>query len=59
MNNTMDLGEGRTQSLCDSFDGRDAWLRSGMEVGMNYGYAKLAAVPAAGEIAGTATGAQA
>lgn len=40
-----DLGDGRTrlhaQSLVDSFDGRDAWLRSGMEVGVNEGYAKL------------------
>lgn len=29
------------QSLCDSFAGRDAWLASGMEVGVNEGYAKL------------------
>jgi uncharacterized protein YndB with AHSA1/START domain len=40
-----DLGDGRTrlrtQSLIDSFEGRDAWLRSGMEVGINDGYAKL------------------
>ena len=40
-----DLGDGRTrlhaQSLVDSFDGRDAWLASGMEVGVNEGYAKL------------------
>jgi uncharacterized protein YndB with AHSA1/START domain len=40
-----DLGDGRTrlhaQSLVDSFDGRDAFLRSGMEVGVNEGYAKL------------------
>ena len=40
-----DLGEGRTrlhaQSLVDSFEDRDAWLRSGMEVGVNEGYAKL------------------
>ena len=39
------LADGRTrlhvQSLCDSFKGRDAWLRSGMEVGVNQGYAKL------------------
>jgi uncharacterized protein YndB with AHSA1/START domain len=39
------LGEGRTrlhgQSLCDSFEDRDAWLRSGMEIGVNDGYAKL------------------
>jgi uncharacterized protein YndB with AHSA1/START domain len=40
-----DLGDGRTrlhaQSLVDSFEARDAWLRSGMEVGVNEGYAKL------------------
>jgi uncharacterized protein YndB with AHSA1/START domain len=40
-----DLGDGRTrlriQSLVDSFDSRDAWLKSGMEVGVNEGYAKL------------------
>lgn len=40
-----DLGGGRTrlhaQSLVDSFEGRDAWLASGMEVGVDQGYAKL------------------
>ena len=40
-----DLGDGRTrlhaQSLVDSFEGRDAWRRSGMEVGVNEGYARL------------------
>jgi|tagenome__1003787_1003787.scaffolds.fasta_scaffold19554022_1 uncharacterized protein YndB with AHSA1/START domain len=40
-----DLGDGRTrlhaQSLCDSFEDRDAWLRSGMEIGVNDGYAAL------------------
>ena len=40
-----DLGDGRTrlhaQSLVDSFEGRDAWLRSGMESGINEGYDKL------------------
>jgi uncharacterized protein YndB with AHSA1/START domain len=40
-----DLGDGRTrlhaQSLVDSFEGRDAWLRSGMETGINEGYDKL------------------
>ena len=40
-----ELGDGGTrlhaQSLVDSFEGRDAWLRSGMEVGINEGYAKL------------------
>ena len=40
-----DLGNGRsrlrTQSLVDSFEGRDAWLASGMETGVSEGYAKL------------------
>ena len=40
-----DLGDGRTRleavSLCDSFAGRDAWLQSGMEVGVEEGYATL------------------
>jgi uncharacterized protein YndB with AHSA1/START domain len=40
-----DLGGGRTrlrtQSLVDSFEGRDAWLKSGMETGVEDGYAKL------------------
>jgi uncharacterized protein YndB with AHSA1/START domain len=40
-----DLGDGRTrlhaQSLVDSFESRDMWLRSGMETGVNEGYAKL------------------
>jgi uncharacterized protein YndB with AHSA1/START domain len=40
-----DLGDGRTrlhaQSLVDSFEARDAWLRSGMQTGVNEGYAKL------------------
>ncbi|HEX5090748.1 MAG TPA: SRPBCC domain-containing protein [Nocardioides sp.] len=40
-----ELGDGRTRlhafSLCDSFEGRDAWLRSGMEVGVNDGYAAI------------------
>lgn len=40
-----DLGDGRTrlhaQSLCDSFEGRDGMLSSGMDVGVNEGYAKL------------------
>ncbi len=61
--NFDDLGGGRsrlrTQSLCDSFEGRDAWLRSGMEVGIDQGYAKLAALLAAGEISRTAERAQA
>jgi len=29
------------QSLVDSFEGRDAWLSSGMETGVNEGYAAL------------------
>ena len=40
-----DLGDGRTRlqasSVCDSFEARDGWLQSGMEVGVNEGYAKL------------------
>ncbi|GAA1624286.1 SRPBCC family protein [Actinoplanes couchii] len=49
-----DLGDGRTrmhtQSLVDSFEGRDAWLQSGMEVGVNEGYAKLDRLVADGRI---------
>ena len=49
-----DLGNGRTrlvaQSLCDSFEARDAWLRSGMETGVDQGYAKLDALLAAGQV---------
>lgn len=40
-----DLGDGitrlHTQSLCDSFIARNQWLSSGMEIGVNEGYAKL------------------
>src|SRR3712207_1749476 len=40
-----DLGNGRTRltatSLVDDFAGRDAFLASGMDVGVNEGYAKL------------------
>lgn len=40
-----DLGDGRTrlhaQSLVDSFTGRDQWLASGMETGVDEGYAAL------------------
>jgi uncharacterized protein YndB with AHSA1/START domain len=40
-----ELGDGRSrlhaQSLVDSFEGRDAWLASGMETGVDQGYAKL------------------
>ena len=43
-----DLGDGRTrlhaQSLVDSFEGRDQWLASGMESGVEEGYAKLDAL---------------
>lgn len=43
-----DLGGGRTrlsaQSLVDSFEGRNQWLASGMESGINDGYAKLDAL---------------
>jgi len=46
-----DLGDGRTrlhaQSLVDSFEGRDQWLGSGMETGVEEGYAKLDALVAA------------
>ncbi|MGQ0632303.1 MAG: SRPBCC family protein [Sporichthyaceae bacterium] len=40
-----DLGDGRARlhasSLCDSFEARAGWLNSGMEAGVNAGYAKL------------------
>lgn len=43
-----DLGDGRTRlhamSLCDSFEGRDGMLSSGMDTGVHEGYAKLDAV---------------
>jgi uncharacterized protein (TIGR03086 family) len=43
-----DLGDGGTrlhaQSLVDSFESRDAWLASGMQSGVNEGYAKLDAI---------------
>ena len=49
-----DLGNGRTllrsQSLSDSFEDRDAWLASGMEVGVNDGYAKLDGMLADGTV---------
>ena len=49
-----DLGDGRTrlrtQSLVDSFESRDAWLRSGMETGVDQGYAKLDRMLADGAI---------
>ncbi len=44
------LGDGRTrlhgQSLVDSFEGRDQWLASGMETGVDAGYLKLDALVA-------------
>lgn len=46
----VDLGDGRTrleaQSLVDSIEGRDQWLASGMETGVEQGYAKLDALVA-------------
>jgi uncharacterized protein YndB with AHSA1/START domain len=49
-----DLGNGRsrlrTQSLVDSLEGRDAWLASGMETGVNEGYAKLDGMLADGAV---------
>ncbi|KYH43793.1 SRPBCC family protein [Branchiibius sp. NY16-3462-2] len=40
-----ELGDRATRlhatSLCDSFEARDAWLASGMETGVEEGYAKL------------------
>jgi uncharacterized protein YndB with AHSA1/START domain len=40
-----DIGDGRTrlrtQSLVESFEVRDSWLKSGMETGLDHGYAKL------------------
>jgi uncharacterized protein YndB with AHSA1/START domain len=49
-----DVGNGRSrlhvQSLCDSFEARDGWLASGMEIGVNEGYAKLDAMLAGGAL---------
>lgn len=49
-----DLGGGRTrlhtQSLVESFESRDAWLKSGMEVGVNEGYATLDGMLADGTV---------
>lgn len=49
-----DLGDGRTrlvaESLCDSFEGRDGWLASGMEVGVNEGYEKLDELIESGQV---------
>ena len=49
-----DLGQGRTrlhvQSLFDSYEARDGMLSSGMDVGVNDGYAKLDQLLAAGKV---------
>ena len=49
-----DLGDGRTRlhafSLCDSFEGRDGMLSSGMDVGVREGYAKLDGLLAEGAV---------
>lgn len=49
-----DLGDGWTRlhafSLCDSFEGRDMMLASGMDTGVNDGYAKLDALLAEGTV---------
>ena len=49
-----DLGDGRTRlqalSLCDSFEGRDMMLASGMDVGVHEGYARLDSLLAAGSV---------
>ncbi|MCR8897750.1 SRPBCC family protein [Gordonia sp. GONU] len=49
-----DGGDGTTrlhaQSLCDSFEARDGWLASGMEVGVNEGYAALDGLLESGEL---------
>jgi uncharacterized protein YndB with AHSA1/START domain len=49
-----DLGDGTTRmhatSLCDSFEARDGWMSSGMEIGVNDGYAKIDAMLAEGAL---------
>jgi uncharacterized protein YndB with AHSA1/START domain len=49
-----DLGNGMTRlhatSLCDSFEVRDGWLSSGMEVGIHDGYTKLDGLIASGDV---------
>jgi uncharacterized protein YndB with AHSA1/START domain len=49
-----DLGDGTTrlhaQSLCDSIEGRDGMLSSGMDTGVHEGYAKLDGLLADGAI---------
>jgi uncharacterized protein YndB with AHSA1/START domain len=51
-----DLGEGRTRlhvhSLFDSYESRDGMLSSGMDVGVNDGYAKLDKLLADGAVQG-------
>jgi uncharacterized protein YndB with AHSA1/START domain len=48
------LGDGRTrlhaQSLVDSFEARDQWMGSGMETGVEQGYAKLDALLSSGKV---------
>ncbi len=49
-----DLGDGITRlhatSLCDSFEARDGWLASGMETGVDEGYAALDTLLADGKV---------
>ena len=49
-----DLGDGRTrlhtQSLFDSYEARDGMLSSGMDIGVNEGYAKLDRMLADGSV---------
>ncbi len=49
-----DLGDGMTrlhaQSLCDSIEGRDGMLSSGMDTGVHEGYAKLDGLLADGAV---------
>jgi len=49
-----DLGDGRsrlhTQSLFDSYEARDGMLASGMDIGVNEGYAKLDGLLSAGTV---------
>lgn len=51
-----ELGDGRTRlhatALCDSFEGRDQWLASGMESGVNDGYAAIDRMLADGALDG-------
>ena len=50
----VDLGNGMTrltaESLTSSFEARDQWLASGMETGVNEGYAKLDALLASARV---------